>query len=204
MRGREGNAPGTTPAARWTVDASVVESDLARARVRRERGLLPWWFRRWLVCLLFIVFVLAATAAVDGELGRFLDFSGFGVWRLVVILVASLALAIWSCWAELRDARLGTEAVARRIEKQWSNLAGPRWLRTTLLLGAKLGLGIGVPVGALMAVAMPAAGLPFEQRPLALPVFTAMTLAWTLPFAFLLRMLILRGYRRYATGTSAS
>jgi hypothetical protein len=186
------------------VDVSVVEAHLARARARRERGPLPWWLRRYLVCLLFVGLALAASAAMDGELDRMLDFSGLGVWKLAVILVFSLALAFWSGWTELRDARLGSEAVARRIETEWRNLAGPRWLRTTLLMGAKLGAGIGIPVGALLALAMPAAGLPSENRPLALLLFIAMTLAWTLPFAFLLRLVILRGYRRFAPRASSS
>ena len=112
----------------------------------------------------------------------------------VVLLLFSFSYE-WLLVRAIR--RKGPEAMARKFDLDWRKLTGPRWVRRVTLVGIMMGLGIGIPVGTLLALFIPGADLPATGRVGVLLLFVAATVAWTLPAAFGIRFLTLRYYRSF-------
>lgn len=73
---------------------------------------------------------------------------------------------------------------------------GPGWIARTIRRGVLVGLGVGVPVGLLIAFTTPSTDLPFGGRVGGVLVFIAITMAWAIPFSFGARWLALRSVGR--------
>lgn len=143
----------------------------------------------------FLAVVLIPELAGDaGPGGAFTD-------RLILGFAGASILAAWTTWRAGRP--LGGETVAEvgeSIRREWRRVAGPGWGVRVLATGSVMGLAIGVPVGALMAFGGPPEALPGGSRVVMVLVFTALTLGWTLPFAFGTRLLVKRSYRKFIRG----
>lgn len=149
----------------------------------------------------FVVFAVVLTLAVaapqlaGGEPWPGLEPFGF---RLGVGLVVALVLAVWTAWRTGRSvAGITVEEVSASIRNEWEKATGAGWWGRVLVRGLAMGIAIGVPVGLLLALGQPIAELPGQSRVNAMLAFVALTLAWTVPMAFVIRALFIRSHGKF-------
>lgn len=87
----------------------------------------------------------------------------------------------------LYEAAKTIEASARR----------PGWMRRTVGTGLLMALGVGIPVGLLLAFTTPLADLPPGGRAGAVLLFVGVSALWTIPFSFGARWLSLRSLNKH-------
>jgi ABC-type uncharacterized transport system permease subunit len=123
--------------------------------------------------------------------------SGSALMRYVFApFVFAALVSVWSVWYSRRRFRLEASALADQVQREHAQLAGPAWIKAALAFGMKLILWVGVPVGALFAVALPGIA-SLSQRLAILGLFIALTAAWGIPFGFVIRWMTLRSHRRW-------
>jgi len=83
-----------------------------------------------------------------------------------------------------------------KANKAWLYLVGPGWLARTALTGVLITLGVGIPIGLLIAFGSDPSELPSQSRVLMVLAFTGMTGAWAIPISFLLRWVSIRSQRK--------
>jgi hypothetical protein len=181
---------------RFSVDLSKITADLEKQRGRSAVGVFAQSFS--VTFILFYALTAILFPALDGDLRAALTFSGLRFWvRLIAALTVAGVMGTYHTIISRRITRHGVAPFARRIEADVDRLTTTRWPRTVLKQGLKLGSAIGLPVGVLMAATTPASALPPGGRLVVPLMFVAMTFAWTLPMAFVLRWATLRSYRRW-------
>ncbi len=161
----------------------------------RGRWLTLLFLRQLLIGLLLFFLILPLVA---GHLPARADVTGR---NLVVRLMGALVLALFSTGIAYRQVgqtlQLSVLEHRKRLEQDWAKWGGPQWLRHTLRTGLLVTLGVGIPIGLLVAATSPLSDLPAGSRPLTLPYFLGLTALWAFPFAFGLRWLTLWQYRRW-------
>lgn len=169
-----------------------------RSGLAQRRRSLPRWLavsilRPFLVGLILFLVLLPL---LDGRLPALADLRGR---RLLVGPLAAGLLALLSTamgYRQLRDTlQLSAAEHRRMLEQEWASWVGPHWLGRVVRIGLLLTLGVGVPVGLLLAVTLAPAELPAGSRPLMLLSFVGLTALWAFTFAFLIRWLALHEYR---------
>lgn len=105
--------------------------------------------------------------------------------------------------AARKQSRLSVDEVVDRVDTDHARFTGPGWMGRTLRQGLRMAAGVGIPVGALLALGSPIHELPAGSRLLAFGGFILATAAWTIPGAFVLRWVTLKSHDRLrgATGT---
>lgn len=117
---------------------------------------------------------------------------------LVVGIAMALLLAVGTALSTGRSYRgLEPAEAVGRIQKEWGQLEGPGWRLRFLKVGLALGVAIGAPVGSILAFGSPADELPVASRSLAVLAFVGLTMAWTIPAAYVIRLISRRSLRPY-------
>lgn len=182
-----------------SIDLNQLETHLSSVKAQFEGHFASWLSRRLFVNVILAYLVLVMVPlTLAGDPGRVLHLSGPTLWlNLVGPFVFAGFMTIWSAWFTRRQVRGGPQEMARRIEQEVENLTGPGWIRRVLRVGLLMALAIGLPIGGLIAVFVPAGAFPGGSRLLTVPAVFAMTLLWTVPMAFVLRWATLRLHRRW-------
>ena len=187
-----------------SIDPSAVEF-----RLRMKRPGSQMWWRRLLesvaiAALLFYALAVGPDALESGDVRTLISPPSRELWRVLAVVFAAVGLPLFiSSFRYTRDVRRGSIEVARNMERDWKRATQPGWEGRTVLRGIMLGLGIGVPVGLLMALGLPLSELPGGSRLGMFFTFTLMTLTWTIPAAFVIRWRLLRDYRRLQSSPNA-
>lgn len=142
-----------------------------------------------------LTFAVAAPELIGGEPWPGLE--PFSI-RVMVGLMVALALAVWTAWRTWRSfAGATVEDVSDSIRNEWEKATGPGWPLRVFVGGFAMGIAIGVPVGLLLALGEPVSDLPGQSRVIAVLAFVVLTLVWTVPLAYGIRMLAIRSYGKY-------
>lgn len=169
------------------VDRDLVALQVAEADAVRRRPLR--WLARTLgitaVLMLGLPLLIVLPKSGGSDLLSFLQQEAsrklIPLIGVAAVLVVSQAWSVWSRAARDVDVRV------RSVQRSWRRLTGPNWPAWTILLGVGMALGIGVPVGTLIALDRPLSELGPGGRLEAVVMFVVLTAAWTLPAAFLVR-----------------
>lgn len=129
-------------------------------------------------------------------LAMVLDGVSLSALKLLGPVVVAAVVTPMMYFRARRQSRRPLEEVIQEAEAELEALTTPGWARRVVRRGVMMAAGIGLPVGALLAFGLPVEELPAGSRLLALAGFTLATAAWTLPAAFVLRWLSVRGYGR--------
>lgn len=173
------------------------------ARIRRKRrkleqdlehGTGPWLAGVWARAAAGGSALGFVTALITGMPPvRLFDPGDKAFWVTVALgPVLGTLTAAHRWWDARRERRRSLDDAVREAEAELSRYRGPGWIRRTLGMGGLMGLGVGVPVGLLIAFGFPPSELPSGSPLLALVGFVGMTMGWTLPMAFLVRWLAVR------------
>lgn len=121
----------------------------------------------------------------------------FWIKLLAPVLVAAIGTP-YLCFKARQQSKESPEDAVRRADKELARLTSPGWVGRVFRLGALAALGIGLPVGALLAFGIPVDEMPGGSRLLMLSVFVLATAGWVIPGAFALRWVSLKtsGVRR--------
>ena len=159
-----------------------------------EDGTAPWLAKIWSRTAVAGTGMAFAWAWVTGTaVPTLFDTSRPAFWLTLASgpLLATVATGV-AWWGARKERRRSLDDTVRRAEEELARYRGPGWVRRTLRTGALMGLGVGLPVGLLIAFTFPAAEQPAGVPALGVLQFIAMTMCWTLPMAFLIRWLFLR------------
>jgi hypothetical protein len=153
------------------------------------------WFAEGLLLALGLFFVVPA--AIDARIPTMADLtSRSGLF----LLVMSGVMAGGGTMFRYRNIRRLTTGSSATLEEQanklWLYLVGPGWLMRTARTGLMISLGVGIPIGLLLAFALPESELQAPNRALTVLAFTGMTAAWAFPMAFVLRWFAIRSQRK--------
>jgi len=160
-----------------------------------ENGPMAWIIPRFASgSILGIGLTLVLPGFLGGGLGL-VDLSSWGFWvRLLGPVFVAGMVTPYMYFNARKQSQRTLDEVVRRSEGEFALLTAPGWVRRVFRRGTLLALGIGLPVGALLAFGSPVTELPAGSRLLAMAGFLAATAAWTLPGAFALRWLSLKSY----------
>ena len=167
--------------------SSIVAKRLARARALRGK---------WIA--VFFVVVTIGWYVTSNLLNLVLLEAPRSLWTPGSFIGAAVFAAIVTTGAVInarRMERMGEDAIVRKT-LQPSRLTGESWVVWTLLTGIAMGVGIGVPIGLLISFAGDADLIFPGNRVASVLGFTAMTLMWTIPMAFIIRYLTVRERNR--------
>lgn len=178
------------------VDRELVALQVAELDRHRQRPVL-WALKAVGVAAAVVVGVPLLTILSRAGVSDFLEFMraegflkmGFG-GGIAVFVVGGMAWGIWSKQARDVDARV------RSIQRSWRRLTGPNWPGWTILLGLGMALGVGLPVGTLMALKTRPEDLMSGGRPMVAAMFVFLTCLWTLPAAFFVRWPLIQHLRK--------
>lgn len=181
---------------RYVIDRPAVEADVARVRASLDQGYGRWLARQTLLNM--TVFYVVVLALRWNELPTV---ETWPAWKIGLTFFAPVIVAVGLAWWTGRRTfapdNLDVERRIVRISEDLRSLGGPGWVRRSLMVGVFIGLAIGIPIGTLMVLAWRPTDLPAASRWLAIPVFTLMTLLWSVPMSFLLRWMTLMALKRF-------
>jgi len=181
-------------AQRYVVDRAAVDAEVARRRRIREKGRFAWFTRVLFVNLI----VLYAVTLLASPRNR--AFGEMPPWRLALVVALPFLASAVASWLSTRQVfhpdALDPDKLSDKVVREVRSLAGPGWAMRSLRWGVVLGLAIGAPVGALLALTAPEASLPAGSRWLGAALFLGLTLLWAIPMSFLLRWWSLITWRR--------
>jgi hypothetical protein len=183
-------------AVQYVIDRDAVAAEVARIQAQRAAGVGRWYARQFLYTATAMYLV-----AFVAQWGRLEQLDAFPTGKRILFFtfpaIAALMITWWLARQTFGHRATDVEARVREIGRNLQWLGGSGWPRRTIAMGLSLGLAIGIPIGTLMAVSWQPEDLPLSSRWLTVPVFTGMTLLWTIPAAFVLRWLSLLGLRRF-------
>lgn len=140
--------------------------------------------RSALVFAVTLMGAIALMAMVGGE-----PWTGFAI---------ALLIAVGTAWSMSRSyGGMAPADAADRIQEEWGQLEGAGWRLRFLKVGLTMGVAIGLPVGAILAFGSPAEELPAASRSLTVLALVGLTMAWTIPAAYLIRLISRRSLRPY-------
>jgi hypothetical protein len=160
--------------------------------------------RRFLVGA-FLVYLgpTTASALVRGRIPRLTDFTGPGAWERVLSAAGMATIIVIFAWFhERRMAKLPRPVLIQRMQRELDQVVGHRWAWRTLLWGVTLGAVITATAGVMVAYVLPGVELIDGSRSVTLAAFFGGTLIWAIPGAFLLRLGLVRYYRRFLRSAS--
>ena len=165
---------------------------------RRLAAPRTWRVRRWLQSIvvngILFVFVLPL---VFGEVDETWDPNGHKLWvRLaMVIIVAASNIA----FADHLAKKAGGDPVklAAQHKSDYDRFHGVGWIGRTVGMGVKMGMLIGLPIGILLVTIPIAQPATIWGRVGVFTMFVGATMAWTIPAAFVIRLLTLRSLKKY-------
>jgi hypothetical protein len=178
------------------IDRERVELAIAadqKARENDPRYRLKQWVKTFIPNAVLYLIVLPLILG-DREIYH-LSSPTLWIWLTATVLTTAggIAHSDWLYRKTIRNVAHGMRAVQKDIDR----LTGEGWVRRTLLMGVYMGLGVGVPIGILMALFLPSDYGSALERWIGAAVFVALTLAWTIPMAFLIRWASIRMAQRY-------
>ena len=190
-----------------SIDLQRLEAILAERNAKLRRAPLrryAWIFLRTVV--FFWLLFTTVLPWLEGQPVVPLTFTGRNA---AIRLILALALGFYALAVHVdltRKAMRSADASdeIRRIYRDHERMTGPHWVLWTLRTGVLMGLAVGIPIGLLLAIGLKPGDLPPGGRVATVPLFTAVSLVWTIPFAFGIRWIVLRSHRRFASGPSRS
>lgn len=174
--------------------------DVAEVRVNREAVKMhvgqasrdlkrpTVWIFRWALSLGLLLIVLQVFAVISHGWAE-----SFGVRSTLYTGAIAAGLATGITWLGRRFARRSEAELIDSIQQNWLQLTGPGWVRRIVLFGTGMGTLIGVMVGSLLASVVEATFHPA----VGVLLFVSLTLAWTIPMAFAIRLISIRQHRRF-------
>jgi hypothetical protein len=185
-------------AKRASVEVDQIEATIRRTEDDRQRAPVAWRVRRWTFSILLaVVAFVFVIPLMNGDGAEAFDPSGYRLWLRVA--TAAILVIVLLTFGERRMAKQAADpaTAARKLAQEYSIYTEPGWIGRTLILGVKLGLGVGVPIGVLVAM-LPIYVTPtIVERIGSFLMFVGATMLWTLPMAFVIRWLSLRSMLRY-------
>ena len=183
----------------FSADTGRIQSTLSDSAAPRGGRFVTWFLRHFFIAaVLFYAATVLLPAFLEHVPERAIQFNGPRAWlRFVLPLLWGLAWTLWQVKRGRDHLRLGSAAIAERMEAEYRELTQAGWVYRVLRMGLLIGLGVGLPVGALVAVLSKASDLPQSSRILMFVVFLGLTCAWTFPMAFVIRLAVLRQYRKH-------
>ena len=180
-------------------DTGRIQPTLSDSAPRRGGRFVNWFLRQFFIAaVLFYAAAVLLPAFLEHVPERAVQFNGpLGWLRFVLPLLWGLAWTLWQVKRRRDYLRLGSAAIAERMEAEYRELSQTGWVYRVLRMGLMIGLGVGLPVGTLVAVLSKASDLPHSSRILMFVVFLGLTFAWTFPTAFVIRWAALRLYRKH-------
>ena len=182
---------------KFHVDRRLLEEHQAKLRGEVEGHWGSWATRQFLKSCAAGLVIFLSVQLLFGDEPTFAQ--RLSHLRVVLILIEALVFGLlttgWGAWQMRRHLRLATPQLAARIEQDHLRLTEQGWPRYVVGIGAKLALGVGVPVGILFSLLPIPASL--GTRVSMFLAFLGMTVVWALPFAFWLRWTTLRLHRRW-------
>jgi len=175
------------------IDRSAVRAQVEKVRTKLDspfRWLAASWVRGFVLCLVALF--------VAGLLGTGLV--SLSPWAgPTVALAAAFAVLVATVftWMEWRMVPRSDAAFVRKVEKEWQQMTGRGWLRRVVAMAVLMGVGIGTPVGFLLAYSAPGAEPSGASMFLSVLAFVGLTLLWTLPASFGIRWMSIRQFRKY-------
>lgn len=179
------------------LDAEKVRALVEAENAVRSRGVFPMFMQAFLFMVLVTtlpVIILALTGRGWSELLAFLRWKPLLTFGPVV--GAGVMAAVLAVWSRRRGAPRDEAAAIAALQRRWASLTSRGWPLRTLAIGLLLGAGVGIPVGIVFASDLRPHELPPGGRAVAVAGFLGMTLLWTIPFAFGMRLLEMRRYRK--------
>ena len=176
------------------LDHRALEAAIAREVVSR----LAFLRRAILYTAITIVFFVVLNPLINGTPREVFDVSSKSFWIRFSFAIATAALLLVNAYRNEARRRIDPGAVASKTVAEFETLTGPTWFWVTLRMGVLLGLGIAIPVS-LLIVLLPGAELETTSSELISALsFTGATLLWTIPAAFIIRVISVRSIRRLA------
>jgi hypothetical protein len=164
---------------------AVIDHPLeGRARVRL------WLWNLLAHGFLFVVVVPLISGRWDNAFDPGRPFLWYRIAMAVVLAGVNVAYFDVIARRAVRDPDAAVARVASDVVAQ----TAPGWVLRTIRLGLIMGLGIGVPVGLLIALVPPMSQV---ERFEVFGMFVGLTLLWTQPAAFAIRWLSLNSAKRF-------
>lgn len=160
-----------------------------------EHGALGWIIPRFVTgSLLGIGLTLVLPGFLGGGLGV-IDVDSPIFWLKLLGPVAVAAAGTTHLYLKARQqSKESCEDAVRRTDKELALLTGPGWVGRVLRRAALAALGIGLPIGAMVAFGLPEEDLEGGSRLLVLGVFVLATAGYVIPGAFALRWGVLKSW----------
>ncbi|HWO89132.1 MAG TPA: hypothetical protein VNL98_08270 [Gemmatimonadales bacterium] len=145
----------------------------------------------------FYAYVSLVPAIFAGNISSAITLSGAGLWRNIVVPAGVGVIGACALWLyERRQRRLTREEQVAKLQRTIADLVGPGWVRRTIGRGLLMGLGIGVPMGALVAWLSPIGDRLGGSATATFMAFQLFTIAWTVPASFWIRWTAVDGLER--------
>jgi len=185
-------------------EGTAIETSRLHQRVEREHrqlvkemehGPLGWIIPRFVSgSLLGIGLTLVLPGFLGGGLGVIdVDSPVFWIKLLGPVVVAAAGTTHLYLKARQQSKESREDAV-RRADKELALLTAPGWVGRVLRRAALAAVGIGLPIGAMLAFGLPVGELPGGSRLLMLGGFVLATAGWVIPGAFTLRWAVLKSW----------
>jgi hypothetical protein len=171
-----------------TVDEARLSGDLKEARPA------GWVFHQWGRSFILFILIVAVVELVVGGWGGLSGWWGGGLWVRMGLAWVVATLATWWEW---RSLQAPPDERVRSLVREWEEMTAPGWPLRTAKRGVWMGFFVAVPVGALIAWLLPSPEVPEGGRLLVFLMFLGMTLLWTIPMAFLIRLMAVNSYKAY-------
>lgn len=160
-----------------------------------EHGPLGWMIPRFISGSLFgIGLTLVLPGFMGGGLGV-IDVDSPVFWiKLLGPVVVAAAGTSYLYFKARQQSKEPPEDAVRRADEELALLTAPGWAGRVFRRGALAALGIGLPVGAILAFGLPVHELPGGSRLLPLGGFILATAGWVIQGAFALRWAALKSW----------
>jgi hypothetical protein len=179
------------------VDVRAMQERFAKA----TRGLdnAPLWFGRWFCegLLLLASMLIVIPALVNQRFPTMSELtSRGGIFEIVMTVILAAGLTV-ARYRKLRKViRTPSEVLEANMNKNWLYYVGQGWTARVLRMGVFVALGIGIPIGTLIAMTSSPSELPGGSRLMMILFFTGMTAAWAVPMMFIIRFFTVRSQRK--------
>jgi hypothetical protein len=182
----------------YELDITRLEAEAQRMEERRLAAPRTWRVRRWLQSIVVngILFVVVLPL-VFGEVDETLNPNGYKLWSRLAMVIILAASNI--AFADHLAKKTGSDPVklAAQHKFDYDRFRGVGWISRTVRMGVKMGMLIGLPIGILLVTIPIAQPATVWGRVGVFTMFVGATLAWTIPAAFVIRLLTLRSLKKY-------
>jgi hypothetical protein len=168
-------------------------------RHRHAAGANQSRLKHWAVCFgTNAILFLVALPMLNGEFMETFDPANPDLYYWLAASVIGTFIQVALGDRQHRRSPTDVDQIVSAYQKNADRYSGPGWLTRTILMGIWLGLGVGIPVALLAVLFMPAEYGVGRERWEGVAYFLALTFAWTMPMAFLIRLISMMSFRKYS------